>query len=367
MVSQPRDGHARAPRRRRLRGRGSTRTSGRWRDGADLVYVAEQPSAHCNATSAIRKGTSRGPAPRRPAHRRPQRPVRPRPARPGADPPGARAAWPTCTGRSSPGGPSCWPPGRSGPASSTPVALSTSPPRPRTIRDDPDWRVAEPAPGLEDRRVEITGPTDKKMAINALNSGAKVWLADFEDANSPLFENMLAGQANLRGLHRREVPVVHPGRRQGVRAQRGPARRPGDPPARLAPPREAPAGRRRAGLRRHLRLRAVPAALRPGADRRRPRPVLLPAQDGEPPRGTAVERRLRPCPGSRRHPTRHGPGDGADRDLPGRVLHGGDPLRAARALGRAQRRALGLPVQRDQEVPHPRAPTTCSPTATRSR
>ncbi len=66
------------------------------------------------------------------------------------------------------------------------------------IRDDPDWRVAEPAPGLEDRRVEITGPTDKKMAINALNSGAKVWLADFEDANSPLFENMLAGQANLR-------------------------------------------------------------------------------------------------------------------------------------------------------------------------
>ncbi len=67
----------------------------------------------------------------------------------------------------------------------------------RDIRDDPDWRVAEPAPGLEDRRVEITGPTDKKMAINALNSGAKVWLADFEDANSPVFENMLAGQANL--------------------------------------------------------------------------------------------------------------------------------------------------------------------------
>jgi malate synthase len=68
----------------------------------------------------------------------------------------------------------------------------------KDIREDPDWRVADPAPGLEDRRVEITGPTDKKMAINALNSGAKVWLADFEDANSPLFENMLAGQANLR-------------------------------------------------------------------------------------------------------------------------------------------------------------------------
>jgi malate synthase len=66
------------------------------------------------------------------------------------------------------------------------------------IREDASWRVVEPARGLEDRRVEITGPTDAKMAINALNSGAKVWLADFEDANTPLFENMLAGQANLR-------------------------------------------------------------------------------------------------------------------------------------------------------------------------
>lgn len=47
-----------------------------------------------------------------------------------------------------------------------------------------DWQVAAPAPGLEDRRVEITGPVDKKMTVNALNSGAKVWLADFEDANS---------------------------------------------------------------------------------------------------------------------------------------------------------------------------------------
>ena len=68
----------------------------------------------------------------------------------------------------------------------------------KDVREDPDWQVAPLAPGIEDRRVEITGPTDKKMAINALNSGAKVWLADFEDANSPLFENMLAGQANLR-------------------------------------------------------------------------------------------------------------------------------------------------------------------------
>src|SRR5215213_9235804 len=61
-----------------------------------------------------------------------------------------------------------------------------------------EWRVAEPAPGLVDRRVEITGPTDAKMTINALNSGAKVWLADHEDANTPLWENVVQGQLNLR-------------------------------------------------------------------------------------------------------------------------------------------------------------------------
>jgi malate synthase len=71
-------------------------------------------------------------------------------------------------------------------------------PETAAIRADTSWRVAPPAPGLVDRRVEITGPTDKKMTINALNSGAKVWLADFEDANTPLWENMIGGQLNLR-------------------------------------------------------------------------------------------------------------------------------------------------------------------------
>src|SRR5690606_12646324 len=71
-------------------------------------------------------------------------------------------------------------------------------PQTRHIPEDGSWRVAPPAPGLEDRRVEITGPVDRKMTINALNSGAKVWLADFEDANSPLWENCVAGQLNLR-------------------------------------------------------------------------------------------------------------------------------------------------------------------------
>ena len=79
------------------------------------------------------------------------------------------------------------------------------------IRDDPRWRVADPAPGLVDRRVEITGPTEKKMTVNALNSGAKVWLADHEDANTPLWENVIGGQLNLRDAIDRTIDFTDPG------------------------------------------------------------------------------------------------------------------------------------------------------------
>src|ERR1700729_896632 len=71
-------------------------------------------------------------------------------------------------------------------------------PQTREVRADRSWQVASPAPGLVDRRGEITGPTEKKMTINALNSGANVWLADFEDANTPLWDNMITGQLNLK-------------------------------------------------------------------------------------------------------------------------------------------------------------------------
>ncbi|NMO53553.1 malate synthase A [Actinoplanes sp. TBRC 11911] len=66
------------------------------------------------------------------------------------------------------------------------------------IRSDPSWQVAPPVPDLMDRRVEITGPPERKMTVNALNSGAKVWMADFEDALSPTWENVVLGQLNLR-------------------------------------------------------------------------------------------------------------------------------------------------------------------------
>jgi len=79
-------------------------------------------------------------------------------------------------------------------------------PETKAIREA-DWRVA-PAPGdLQDRRCEITGPVERKMMINALNSGARVFMADFEDANSPTWENVVQGQANVRDAVRREIAL----------------------------------------------------------------------------------------------------------------------------------------------------------------
>ena len=73
-----------------------------------------------------------------------------------------------------------------------------------------DWQVAPPAPGLVDRRVEITGPTDRKMVINALNCGAKVFMADFEDSNTPTFDNLVQGQLNLRDAWLRQIDFTSP-------------------------------------------------------------------------------------------------------------------------------------------------------------
>ncbi|MFD5844857.1 malate synthase A [Streptomyces chartreusis] len=78
-------------------------------------------------------------------------------------------------------------------------------PETAAIRADASWRVAECPPALQDRRVEITGPTDRKMTINALNSGARVWLADFEDASAPTWENVVLGQVNLSDAYTRNI------------------------------------------------------------------------------------------------------------------------------------------------------------------
>lgn len=93
----------------------------------------------------------------------------------------------------------------------------------RAIREDQSWRVAGPGPGLEDRRVEITGPTDPKMTINALNSGARVWLADQEDATSPTWQNVIGGQLSLFDAIRGQLSYTSPeGKRYEVTAERTP-------------------------------------------------------------------------------------------------------------------------------------------------
>ena len=73
-----------------------------------------------------------------------------------------------------------------------------------------DWTIAPFPPQIADRRVEITGPVERKMVINALNSGAKVFMADFEDANTPSWDNQVEGQLNLRDALRRTISFTSP-------------------------------------------------------------------------------------------------------------------------------------------------------------
>jgi len=82
-------------------------------------------------------------------------------------------------------------------------------PETKDIRDA-DWRVAEAPADLRDRRCEITGPVDRKMMINALNSGARVFMADFEDACSPTWQNVVEGQRNVSDAVRREISLETP-------------------------------------------------------------------------------------------------------------------------------------------------------------
>ncbi|AGJ58238.1 MULTISPECIES: malate synthase A [Streptomyces] len=83
-------------------------------------------------------------------------------------------------------------------------------PETEAVRVDDTWKVAPAPAALDDRRVEITGPTDRKMTVNALNSGARVWLADFEDASAPTWENVVTGQLNLIDAYTRNIDFTDP-------------------------------------------------------------------------------------------------------------------------------------------------------------
>ena len=166
----------------------------------------------------------------------------------------------------------------------------------RSVREG-DWRVAPVPDDLRDRRVEITGPAgDRKMVINAFNSGARIYMADFEDANSPTWANVLGGQQNLTDAIDRTISLESGGKSYALNDEVATL---------LVRPRgwHLPGaqrrGRRQARLRGALRLRPVPAAQRRAAARARIGAVLLPPEAREPPRGAPLERRLLLRAGSR--------------------------------------------------------------------
>ena len=78
------------------------------------------------------------------------------------------------------------------------------------IRNSADWKIGPIPDSIKDRRVEITGPPDRKMAINALNSGASVYMADFEDSLSPTWNNVIDGQINLKDAVNGIITYEHP-------------------------------------------------------------------------------------------------------------------------------------------------------------
>ena len=187
------------------------------------------------------------------------------------------------------------------------------------------------------------------MMINALNSGARVFMADLEDALSPTWANVVAGQAALIDAVRGTLAFESP---------EGKSYRLGDRTAQLV---VRPRGWHL--VESHVQVDGTPMSaslfdaglylFHNGAERVAPRvrAVPVPAEARVPPRSAALERGLRVRPGAARHPAWLDPGDRPDRDDHGRLRDGRDPVRAARARRRAQRRALGLPVQRHQAVP----------------
>ncbi len=155
-----------------------------------------------------------------------------------------------------------------------------------------DWKVAPLPKDLLDRRVEITGPVDRKMIINALNSGANVFMADFEDSSTPTWANMIEGQANLRDAVAGTITFTDPVSKKFYK--------PNDKIATLLVrprgwhlPEKHVLGRRPADVGLAVRFRALRLPQRQGAARQGQRSVFLSAEDGKPSRSAAVERGLR--------------------------------------------------------------------------
>ena len=226
-----------------------------------------------------------------------------------------------------------------------------------------DWKVAPIPPGLEDRRVEITGPVDRKMVINALNSGASVFLADFEDANSPTWANCVEGQRNLRDAIDGTIDYRAPETGKEYRLNEKTA-------ILLVRPRGWHL------LEKHLLVDGKPCSgslfdfglyffhCGKTAPREGGVALLLPPEARAPPRGAPLERRLREGAEGPRHPERDDPRDRPHRDDHGRLPDGRDPLGAEGPLGGPQLRPLGLHLLVHQEA---RAPPRLPPPRPRPR
>ena len=223
------------------------------------------------------------------------------------------------------------------------------------------WRVTTIPADLQDRRVEITGPTDRKMVINALNSGAKVFMADCEDSLTPTWDNVVQGQINLRDAVTRDIAFANPdGKQYRLNPQTATL---------LVRPRgwhlyeKHMSGRRQAGARRVRRLRLVPVPQPRCIEGARHGAVLLSAQARESPRGAAVGRRAPAFRNSARHRAADHQGHGADRNDSRRVRDGRDPARAQGLHRRLELRPLGLHLQLHQEVQPPAGVRAAGPPA----
>ena len=193
----------------------------------------------------------------------------------------------------------------------------------KAVRDG-DWKVAPIPADLLDRRVEITGPVDRKMIVNALNSGAKVFMADFEDASSPMWANMIEGQANLKDRWAGTIDFTDPATGKDYALKSNPAALMVRPRGWHLPERHVTVdGREMSGALFDFGLyvfHCAKAADGAGRDAR-----LLSAEAGKPSRSAPVERGLLARGSRARRPERLVQGDGADRDAAGGVRDGRDP------------------------------------------
>ena len=200
------------------------------------------------------------------------------------------------------------------------------------------------------------------MVINALNSGASVFMADFEDANSPTWaERRRRARRTCVDAVARTISLDTGEKRYSLNDETATL---------VVRPRgwhlveKHATARRRAGQREPVRLRPLRLPLRARAARCGQRAVLLPAEARVASRGAPLARRVLARGGAARARSRCDPRDRADRDDPRRVRDGRDPPRARRARDRSQRRPLGLHLQRDQEARPPRGVPACPTAAT---